>query len=247
MRQFGLIGFPLGHSFSKGYFTAKFEKEGIRAVYENFPIASIDEFPALLENHPLLEGLNVTIPYKEKVIPFLDELSPVVKSIGACNCIKIKNGKLIGYNTDVTGFEVSMRKYLQPRHDRAFVLGTGGASKAVQYVLKKLHIPFTVISRRADAEKGILNYSSLTKEQLSSTRLWINTTPLGMHPNENEMPPMDYSFIGEEHYLYDLVYNPPETLFLSLGKAKGAVIANGHDMLLIQAEEGWRIWNDDNY
>lgn len=247
MRQFGLIGYPLGHSFSKGYFNTKFEKEGIPAVYENYPIRSIDELPVLLEKYPFLEGLNVTIPYKEKVIPFLDVRSPVVEAIGACNCIKIKNGRLAGYNTDVTGFEMSLRKFLQPTHNRAFVLGTGGASKAVQYVLSNLRIPFTVISRKSDLSKGILDYASLTKDQFQTTPLWINTTPLGMHPNEHECPPMDYSCIGEGHYLYDLVYNPAETLFLSAGKARGAVIENGHDMLLIQAEEGWKIWNDNSY
>ncbi|KIC92987.1 shikimate dehydrogenase family protein [Flavihumibacter solisilvae] len=243
MRKFGLIGYPLGHSFSKGYFTARFEKEGLNAIYENYPLEEIGSFPSLLQQEPLLEGLNVTIPYKEKIIPYLHNKSDVVQVIGACNCIQIRDGKLTGHNTDVIGFEKSLGKKLFPSHNKALVLGTGGASKAVQYVLDKLRIPFTVIGRTADAGKGIKSYEGLTRDELVSATLWINTTPLGMHPAENEMPPLDYAVLGSGHYLYDLIYNPTETKFLSMGRAAGAITENGHDMLIIQAEESWKIWN----
>jgi shikimate dehydrogenase len=245
MRYFGLIGYPLSHSFSKAYFNQKFEQEGIPAQYENYPIPSIEEFPELLRQHPLLEGINVTIPYKEAVLPYLHSVSEVVRKTGACNCIRIRNGRLEGFNTDVLGFEKSLLKSLQPRHDRALVLGTGGASKAVQFVLDKLRIPFTVISRSADPAAGILSYAELNSELQHNARLWINTTPLGMHPNVDSCPPVDYAQLGSDHYLYDLVYNPAETLFLKKGKERGAITENGHDMLLIQAEEGWKIWNAD--
>lgn len=244
MRQFGLIGFPLGHSFSRGFFTAKFEAEGIDARYDNFPIEDIGTFPGLLSLHPQLEGINVTIPHKENVIPFLHHLSPVVTAIGACNCIRIRDNRLTGFNTDVVGFEKSLCKKLDSHHKAALVLGTGGASKAVQYVLHQLQIPFTVISRKADSEKGILDYGALDKEILSHATLWINTTPLGMVPDTDRMPPLDYGQVSNRHYLYDLVYNPAETRFLAMGKAKGATIENGHDMLIIQAEESWKIWNE---
>jgi len=245
MRYFGLIGYPLSHSFSKAYFNQKFEQEGIPAQYENYPIPSIEEFPELIRKYPLLEGINVTIPYKEAILPYLHSVSEVVRKTGACNCIRIRNGRLEGFNTDVLGFEKSLLKSLQRRHDRALVLGTGGASKAVQYVLDKLRIPFTVISRTADPSAGILSYAELNEELLYNARLWINTTPLGMHPNVDSCPPLDYAQLGSGHYLYDLVYNPAETLFLKKGKEKGAITENGHDMLLIQAEEGWKIWNAD--
>lgn len=243
MRNFGLIGFPLSHSFSKAYFTEKFGQEKIAAAYENFPIPSIEAFPELLRQHPSLEGINVTIPYKEAVLPFLDRVSEVVKKTGACNCIRIRNGKLEGFNTDVLGFEKSLLKSLKPGHNKALVLGTGGASKAVQFVLDKLRIPFTVVSRKADPAAGIISYEQLDTELQQSARLWINTTPLGMYPDVDSSPPLDYNLLGPDHYLYDLVYNPAETLFLKNGKQRGAVTENGHDMLLIQAEEGWKIWN----
>ena len=243
MRNFGLIGYPLSHSFSKAYFTQKFGLENIAAVYENYPIPSIEAFPELLRQHPSLEGINVTIPYKEAVLPFLDSVSEVVKKTGACNCIRIRNGKLEGFNTDVLGFEKSLLKSLKPGHNKALVLGTGGASKAVQFVLDKLGISFTVISRKADPAAGIISYDQLDPELQQSSRLWINTTPLGMYPDVDSCPPLDYNLLGPDHYLYDLVYNPAETLFLKNGKQRGAITENGHDMLLIQAEEGWKIWN----
>ncbi len=245
MRLFGLIGYPLSHSFSKGFFTKKFAEEGIGARYENYPLPSIDAFPDLLKAEPLLEGINVTIPYKESVIQYLDEVSPAVNEIGACNCIRRVNGRLIGYNTDIIGFEKSFCKKLQALHRPALVLGTGGASKAVQWVLQQLRVPFTVISRKSDAARGILSYDELTREQQASSRCWINTTPLGMLPDTESRPPMDYSVLGPSHYLYDLVYNPSLTAFLAEGKQRGAVVENGQDMLEIQAVAGWEVWNGE--
>lgn len=241
MRHFGLIGYPLGHSFSKKYFSEKFIKEGIENTgYENYPITSISDFPNLLQDHSL-NGLNVTIPYKEQVISFLDELSPVVKAIGACNCIKIVDGKKVGYNTDVVGFKSSFQPLLQAHHQKALVLGTGGAAKAVQYVLNELNIPFKMVSR--SSQKDGYAYEELTESIIQEYSIIINTTPLGTFPNVDEAPALPYAAINEQHYLYDLVYNPALTKFLSYGKAAGATIKNGSDMLVLQAEESWRIWN----
>jgi len=243
MRQFGLIGFPLSHSFSKKYFTEKFEKEGWQdCQYDNHPIAAITQLPGLLQSYPLLEGLNITIPYKEQVIPFLSKQSLVVKETGACNCIKIADGRLTGFNTDVTGFELSLKERLAPHHKNALILGTGGAAKAVEYVLNKLGIAYRYVSR--SPAEGRLTYEAVTPELLATFTLIINTTPLGTYPNINELPPLPYSALGSSHYLFDLVYNPAKTLFLQKGEAQGAVIKNGHDMLIIQAEESWKIWND---
>lgn len=238
-RKFGLIGFPLTHSFSKKYFTQLFAEEKIDAVYENYPLSSIDAFPALQATE-YLEGINVTIPYKEQVIPFLDSVTPAVKDIGACNCIQYKGGIWTGHNTDVIGFEQSLLKKLQPLHNRALVLGTGGAAKAVWYVLRKLGIPYVKVSRTTSDDT--LSYASLTAETIGSHPLIINTTPLGMYPNVNAYPNISYDAIGSDHYLYDLVYNPAVTKFLEKGAAQGATIANGEDMLVIQANESRRIW-----
>jgi shikimate dehydrogenase len=188
----------------------------------------------------LLAGLNVTIPYKEKVIPFLDELSDEVKEIGACNCISIKETKLKGYNTDVIGFEKSLKKKLKPYHQKALVLGTGGAAKAVYYILHKNQIPFLKVSRTAGENQ--LTYESLTREIIESHQLIVNTTPLGMYPDVNSFPPIPYQYVGDQHYLFDLVYNPAKTIFLSRGEERGAAIENGADMLVDQAEASWDIW-----
>ena len=245
MRQFGLIGYPLSHSFSKKYFTEKFRNEGLNdCVYENYPIATIGELTAMLAGNPMLEGFNITIPYKEQVLSFLSEESEVVKKIKACNCIKIRNGQLIGYNTDVTGFEVSLKAKLLPHHNNALILGTGGAAKAVEYVLRKLGIHYRYVSR--NALDGSLSYSDITPELLKQYTLLINTTPLGMYPNVHELPPIPYNSLSSQHYLFDLVYNPEKTLFLQKGEEQGATIKNGQDMLVIQADESWRIWNDAN-
>jgi len=240
MRKFGLIGYPLSHSFSKKYFTEKFQQLAIDAAYENYPIQSIEGFKAILEL-PQLEGVNVTIPYKEAVIPFLDYKSRVVEAIGACNCIAIKNGQLFGHNTDVIGFDATFSPALRPHHSKALVLGTGGAAKAVYYILQQKNIEFLKVSRTA--KQGQLCYSDLTEEIMSSHSIIINTTPLGMYPNVHDFPPIPYEWIGENHYLYDLVYNPAISTFLAKGIAQGAVTENGAKMLEIQAEESWKIWN----
>ena len=242
MRQFGLIGYPLSHSFSKKYFAEKFEREGLNnCIYENYPIPSINELTALLKNYPSLEGLNVTIPYKEQVIPFLSARSAVVEKINACNCIKIENGQLFGHNTDVTGFELSLVPELKEHHRKALILGTGGAAKAVEYVLSKLGIQSQYVSRTASP--GILGYESVSPDLLSEYTLVVNTTPLGMYPETGTCPPIPYDAISNRHYLFDLVYNPAKTVFLQNGERFGAVISNGGGMLQIQAEESWKIWN----
>ena len=242
MRLFGLIGYPLSHSFSQKYFTEKFETERIAdCKYSNFPISSINDFDSILSQNPGLEGLNITIPYKEKVISYLHEMSDVVKTIRACNCIKIRNGKLSGYNTDVTGFERSFVQNLKPWHKQALVLGTGGSSKAVQYVLSKLVIPFQVVSRTPTSKE--ISYTDINKSTIDQYKVIINTTPLGMQPNVELYPSLPYDSLTKEHYLYDLIYNPSRTAFLQLGEQRGATIQNGYDMLIYQAEESWQIWN----
>jgi shikimate dehydrogenase len=244
MRRFGLIGFPLSHSFSPGYFAQKFAKEGIEdCVYEAYPLQSIDELTQLLNTHEDLCGLNVTIPYKKKVIRYLDEGSDAVKQMVACNTIKLKNGKLFGYNTDVIGFELSLLPLLKPHHTHALILGTGGAAAAIQFVLNKLGIQFLFVSREKKGNDSI-TYTQVDKHILDKYTLIINTTPLGMYPKVDEYPAIPYRYLSDKHYLFDLVYNPEETVFLKKGKAQQAVVKNGSDMLIIQADESWRIWNE---
>ena len=246
MNVYGLIGYPLGHSFSKQYFTEKFVKERIsNCVFEAFPIPTIEEFPALVKANPDLKGLGVTIPYKEQVLKYVDELSEEVQSIGATNSIRIHNNKLIAYNTDIAGFSQSFQKLLQPHHTKALVLGTGGASKAVQYVLKQLRIECMVVTRNSTDQAGFINYVDINAAIMTESTVLINCTPVGMWPNESTCPDIPYQLITSYHYLYDLVYKPEETLFLKKGKDKGATTQNGYEMLLIQAEESWRIWNRD--
>lgn len=244
MRLFGLIGFPLSHSFSKKYFTEKFEKEGLKdCVYENFPLSTFDEIKKVLAM-PELEGFNVTIPYKEKIIHLLHYSSPEVKKIKACNCIKIKEGKLYGYNTDIPGFEKALKKNWNPFiQTNALILGTGGSSRAVRYVFESLGIKFKKVSRKPSADR--YSYEQLTKNVISKYKLIVNTTPLGMFPNIVEAPPIPYEFLTEEHFLFDLIYNPAKTLFLKKGEERGALIQNGYEMLGIQAEENWKIWNTE--
>lgn len=239
--QYGLIGYPLSHSFSPAYFAAKFAQQGIDAVYDLYPLEDVKELHALVQNTPGLKGLNVTIPYKESVIPLLDELDADAKAIGAVNCIKIENGKTTGYNTDAIGFEESLKPLLRPQHSHALVLGTGGASLAVVTVLKKLGINWRYVSRAK--QDGSYTYDELNADILSQYKLIINTTPLGMSPNTDTCPALPYEAIGRDHLLYDLVYNPAETLFLSKGKPQGAAIKNGLEMLELQADASWRIWN----
>ena len=244
MRQFGLIGFPLSHSFSKGYFANQFLiKNILDAEYENYPIESINLLTSLWESHPDLKGLNVTIPYKKLVIPFLQHPSSVVQSIQACNCIRLYEGALYGYNTDVIGFEQSLLPYLQSHHQKALILGTGGAAAAVAWVLKKLGIAYQFVSRTAS--EGCIAYAALSPEIIADHTLLINTSPVGTFPNVNEAPNLPYDAITTKHHLYDLVYNPAETKFLALGAAQGATTQNGLEMLHLQADASWEIWNSD--
>jgi shikimate dehydrogenase len=242
MIYFGLIGKTLSHSFSKVYFTEKFEKLGLQDhSYENFELQTIDEIRTVISKHSELKGLNVTVPYKEEVIQYLSSLDPVVKEMNACNCIKIEGRNLIGYNTDVFGFSRSLKKYLNPNHNKALVLGTGGASKAVQYSLSQMQIAFKVISR--EKQDDILAYEDVTKDILQEHQIIINTTPLGMYPETNSFPSLPYQYLTKKHLLFDLVYNPAKTRFLLKGEESGATIVNGYEMLVLQAEESWRIWN----
>jgi shikimate dehydrogenase len=250
---YGLIGYPLSHSFSKKYFTGKFEKENIAGCeYNLFPIENINLFPQLIKDNPTLCGLNVTIPYKESVIPFLDELDETAKAVGAVNCIKIKplptspkGRRLIGYNTDVFGFRQSIKPFLEIQHERALILGTGGASKAVAFVLKKIGIECYFVSRIKKQEFGdkIFTYEELNENIIKAFKLIVNCSPIGTYPNVNNAPDIPYQFISPSHLLYDLVYNPPETEFLKRGKANGASAVNGLSMLQQQAEEAWNVWN----
>ena len=242
MPLYGLIGYPLSHSFSKKYFNEKFEREGMKEYrYENFPIASIKELEEVFNSNPDLAGLNVTIPYKEQVLPFLHEQSEAVKQVGACNCIKIISGKLYGFNTDVIGFEQTLNSKLASHHKKALVLGSGGASKAIQFVLKKKNIDFLVVSR--EENPLYISYNRLTEGLIQEYTLIINTTPLGMQPHTDFYPSLPYIAITSRHYLYDLIYNPAKTLFLQKGEEQGAAIQNGAEMLVIQADESWKIWN----
>ncbi|MBI3883271.1 MAG: shikimate dehydrogenase [Sphingobacteriales bacterium] len=244
MRLYGLIGYPLGHSFSKQYFIEKFDREGLKdCTFEAFPIPSIEEFPALLQANPTLKGLSVTIPYKEQVLPYITDLSEEVKYIGATNSIKIVGDRLIAYNTDIIGFEQSFIKSLNPAiHTKALILGTGGAAKAVQYVLKKLGINFLLVTRNLKKD-GFIHYTDINAEIMSEYTIIINCSPVGMSPNENVCPDIPYHLLTQNHYLYDLVYKPAETLFLQKGKEKNATVDNGYDMLLLQADASWEIWN----
>jgi shikimate dehydrogenase len=243
MRLYGLIGYPLTHSFSREYFTKKFKREGIENCrYENFQLKNIESLPGVINEHPGLNGFNVTIPYKESVLSFLNEQNELVNQIGACNCVKIVNGKLIGYNTDVIGFERSLHDKLQPQHENALILGTGGAAKAVEFVLKQNHIQYKHVSRKPSPNN--ITYEQLTPAILKENQLIINTTPVGMFPNVNEFPLLPYESITPGHFLFDLIYNPEKTVFLKKGEEKGAIIQNGYDMLVYQAEESWKIWNE---
>jgi shikimate dehydrogenase len=241
-KLYGLIGYPLGHSFSKQFFTEKFEREGLSdCSFELFPIASVDEFPALLAAYPALKGMAVTIPYKEKVLPFVQVLADEVLQIGAANCIKMQDGVLTAYNTDIIGFKKSLVPLLQPHHASALVLGTGGAAKAVQYVLGQLGIPFTTVSRTAAA--GVITYDTITEELMQQNTIIINCTPVGMYPDEAAFPAIPYEWVTAQHYLYDMVYRPAETVFLQKGKERGATIKNGFEMLELQAIANWQLWN----
>jgi shikimate dehydrogenase len=251
MKLFGLIGYPLSHSFSKKYFTEKFEKENIAdCEYQLFPIEQIDLFPQLIKDNNTICGLNVTIPYKESVIPFIDELDETAKAVGAVNCIKIQqlstnNQQLIGFNTDVFGFRQSIKPFLETHHERALIIGTGGASKAVAYVLNEIGIDCYFVTRQKSVDSSLktFSYAELNGNVINAFKLIVNTSPVGMFPNVNDAPEIPYQYITSSHLLYDLVYNPIETEFLKRGKLHGASVVNGLSMLHQQAEEAWKVWN----
>ena len=244
MNVYGLIGYPLGHSFSKKYFTEKFEKMQLDdCIFELYPLKEIKELPSLVGRTNGLKGLAVTVPYKESVIPFLDHTDKEAALIGAVNCICISAGKLKGYNTDISGFERSLVPLLKPHHTKALILGSGGSSKAVRYVLNKLQIGYLVVSRSNTVAEGFITYESLDEKIMKEYTLVINCTPVGMYPDVQAQPKLPYQFIGSDHLLFDLVYNPAQTLFLANGLAQGATVKNGYAMLEIQAEENWKLWN----
>ena len=276
MTTYGLIGYPLGHSFSRKFFTEKFEKEGIDAQYLNFEIPSIEEFPEIIKNNPELRGLNVTIPYKQQVMQYLDEISEEAKAIGAVNVVRIERpspqpspimgretmrnagnkpdglpikgdmseglrGSLIGYNSDVIGFVESIRSLLKAHHKKALILGTGGASKAIRYgVEEKLGMETLFVSR--SAREGMITYEEVTAEVLKEYEVIVNCSPVGMYPHVDECPALPYEAMNENHLLYDLVYNPLETLFMKKGAEQGATVKNGLEMLHLQAIASWKFW-----
>ena len=239
MRKFGIIGYPLGHSFSPPYFANKFKELGIKdAVYKAYPLKTINEFPSLINSD--LVGLNVTIPYKEAVIPYMDELSDAAAEIKAVNTILQKDGRLIGHNTDYYGFMKSLSDLIVGEHIKAaLVLGTGGSSKAVCYALTTMGINYSLVSRNTD----YLSYKDLTEQVIKKHQLIINTTPLGMSPHIHVSPLINFIYLNDQHFCYDLIYNPEKTLFLKKAEQYGATIKNGHDMLVLQAEKSWQIWN----
>ena len=246
MDKYGLIGYPLGHSFSKNYFNEKFSNENIDAEYVNFEIPTIDELPEILALNPELKGLNVTIPYKEKVISFLDTVSPEARSIGAVNVIRIEhknnNTVLKGYNSDVIGFTKSIEPLLERFHKKALILGTGGSSKAINYSLKSLGLETVFVSRFE--RPGTIQYNKITPEVIKEYNVIVNCTPCGMYPHIDECPDLPYEAMDNKTLLYDLLYNPDQTLFMKKGAAQGATVKNGLEMLLLQAFASWEFWND---
>ncbi len=247
MRTYGLVGYPLGHSFSKKYFTEKFERESLSCSYENYEIPHIEDLRGIIAANPALVGLNVTIPYKEQVIPLLDEVDPSINEIGSVNTIRITHSvsgatHLKGFNSDVYGFEESLKPFLQPQHTSALILGTGGASKAVKWTLGNLQIDYQLVSRSGGKDR--LRYEDLTEEVIASHKLIVNTTPLGTFPKNDTCPDIPYQYLTPQHLLFDLVYNPQITLFLQKGLNQGATIKNGLEMLHLQAIRSWEIWNE---
>jgi shikimate dehydrogenase len=242
--KFGLVGKDISYSFSKGYFTDKFSDLGLKGYsYENFDLQRIDEFPELLESNPDLKGLNVTIPYKEDVIPYLDGLDAKAREIGAVNTIQLEGDRLIGHNTDAYGFQKSIEPLLRPHHSKTLILGTGGASKAVAYVFGQLEIGVTYVSRSPDQDQ--IGYGDLNGSVLADHPILVNCTPLGTHPDIDRKPDIPYSHLTDRHLLFDLIYNPEKTAFLREGEQRGTQIANGHRMLQLQADRAWGIWQGD--
>ena len=247
---YGLIGHPLTHSFSYKFFNDKFKNEQINAEYRNFDIDSIIKLTGILNENVLIQGLNVTIPYKQQIIPYLTEIAPSARDIGAVNVIKIKrlHDKIItkGYNSDVIGFANSLMPMLKSHHSRALILGTGGASKAVAYVFERLGIQYKFVSRTTKSADNTITYSELNESVISTHTIIVNATPLGMFPHINECPDIPYEFITDKHICFDLIYNPGKTEFLKYSEKQGAEIKNGMEMLKLQALESWRIWNGNN-
>lgn len=243
MRIFGLIGKNINYSFSVAYFSEKFQKESITdALYKNFDIPEVTYFLQILKKHKDLKGLNVTIPYKQEIIPYLDKLSRKAEEVGAVNTIKVtKKGKLKGYNTDVYGFKKSLKPLLKPHHKKALVLGRGGASRAVIYVLEKLGLEYKIVSRNPIENQ--LSYDAISQEVMQEYTIVINCTPLGTSPNTEQCPELNYDYFTDQHLAFDLIYNPAETAFLRKAKQQGATIQNGYQMLMYQAEKAWEIWN----
>ncbi len=248
--QLGLIGYPLSHSFSKKYFKEKFEEEGIAGYhYDLYPIPQIEDLPQLIKAHSNLLGLNITIPYKQAALPYLDAISEEAEKVGAVNTIKFSDGQLKGYNTDVYGFEISLRKLLESAtipltQMNGLILGTGGAAKAVTYVLDKLGITPQLVSRTA--KQGQITYDDIDAECMKKHQVIVNTTPLGMSPKVDAAPNLPYKYLSDQHFLYDLVYNPEVTKFLQMGLNNNAQIMNGLEMLYLQAEKSWSIWTEEN-
>ena len=241
MNTYGLIGYPLGHSFSRKFFTEKFEKEGIDAQYLNFEIPSIEEFPEIIKNNPELRGLNVTIPYKQQVMQYLHNISEEASAIGAVNVVRVRDGHLTGFNSDVIGCVNSIRPLLKPHHKKALILGTGGASKAIHYGLeKKLGMETLFVSRTA--REGMITYDDITPETLQAYHVIVNCSPVGMYPHVDECPALPYEAMNENNLLYDLVYNPLKTLFMKKGAEQGATVKNGLEMLHLQAIASWNFW-----
>ena len=242
MKRYGLIGHPLKHSQSRFYFNEKFEHEGLDCRYQHFDLKSIEEIHEVMKTYPDLCGFNVTIPYKEAIIPLLDEIDPTANEVGAVNVVTIQNGRLKGYNTDVYGFSQLLERALKGKEvEHALVLGTGGASKAVRYVLKQKNIPFSTVSR--SPEKGDYTYETLTDEILRQNHLIINTTPLGMAPKFDDFPDLHYQALSNKHIIIDLIYNPKETAFMELGRTWGAKVYNGWQMFEEQAKKTWELFN----
>lgn len=247
MDKYGLIGYPLIHSFSRSYFNEKFQNENIDATYENFEIPTIENLPEVIDSNPELKGLNVTIPYKEKVISYLDSVSPEARAIGAVNVIKVThNGSettLKGYNSDVIGFTKSIEPLLERWHKKALILGTGGASKAVNYGLRSLGLETVFVSRYE--RPGTIQYDKITPDVIKEYNVIVNCTPVGMYPHVDECPQLPYEAMDSHTLLYDLIYNPDNTLFMQRGEENGATVKNGLEMLLLQAFSSWEFWHDD--
>ena len=238
---YGLLGFPLGHSFSKSFFTDKFANEGINAEYVNFELPNLDDLKSIIDGESRLKGFNITIPYKIDIIPMLESLSDEARAIGAVNCVKIVDGKLFGHNTDAYGFKSSLLDLIGDCRPNALILGTGGASRAVKYALSSLGIEYQLVSRQEGNDT--ISYEMLDESIINKYKLIINTTPLGTFPNIDNAPNLPYNLITGEHFLYDLVYNPSQTKFMKQGESQGAQVTNGYDMLVAQALESWSIWS----